>query len=938
VRFSCRIELLVFSFLLTAFCGIVSAQSSFIKLSGRNSQDVYTDMDETTDGGIIFGGYFFSDYTFTRCNASVDTLWNSVIFTSTDYNMNGMCALADGRFAIAGTDFNQGYEIGILAVTDSSGMLTDTLFFPSYAWGIWGNEVFALPDSGVMLAAYEDGYTCDNTVNIYRYDQALDAGWSRDFGTCDSYVNYSEGFGRVSGLMHFLRVYEYYFNPVNNSFYAAPTIYSFDTSNTVVFDSTYNTPYLFNDISGADDGGVIVYGTIDTLASKHIVLMRLSPAGDIRWARIAGSLYDEYPVSVVETNDHGFAVLASQYLPGSFTGVDLAFYKFDSLGQLQHSAIYGSTGNESGITMIKKTDGSLLILGRTNGFGPQVNMVIQLDSSGDFHPAYMINSISNHYCSGDTAVLSVSPPALHYLWSTGDTTASIQVTTGGNIELTVTDSTGSYYTVPFFSVYFDAAPDATINDTVFSICDGQTAQLAVPSGTGNQYEWYFNGAVIDSAHYRTYNAVLAGDYVVVVSNACGKDSSLTASVSVHQNPVIPQVTTYPSSQVCNNTPVTLTAFPGQDTIHWEWFANNNVVGDTLVLTQAQRYFITVTVTNQFGCVSPPLSLQVIIDAPPDVDITDSLRNICIPGSTVLPYTYSANYGTFTFMLGNTITSTRTSPWNLIAYTGGLYKVILSNTCGSDTDSVIVIANLKPVVDIFPDTPRVCSGNSILVTSLTHGLYQWTNNLGVVVSTDSVLHISGNNVSSYYYLKVTDPAANCFSTYSFTVSSKADPAPVINPNSDTVLCPGEQVVLEAGNFNSYLWSTGDNVSSITVYHHGTADTSLITITVVDSLNCSSSDTIQIISDLCTSVPETGFGNELKVFPNPSSGRITFEINETIAANHPVLFLFDFTGRVVLSERFIGNTITLEGSGFSSSQYCYLLTWKDSYRKGIVHFIR
>ena len=50
--------------------GFSSAQNSFIKVLGRNLQDVYSDMEETNDNGIIFGGTFYGDYYLTRCDST----------------------------------------------------------------------------------------------------------------------------------------------------------------------------------------------------------------------------------------------------------------------------------------------------------------------------------------------------------------------------------------------------------------------------------------------------------------------------------------------------------------------------------------------------------------------------------------------------------------------------------------------------------------------------------------------------------------------------------------------------------------------------------------------------------------------------------------------------------------------------------------------------
>jgi Xaa-Pro aminopeptidase len=69
--------------------------------------------------------------------------------------------------------------------------------------------------------------------------------------------------------------------------------------------------------------------------------------------------------------------------------------------------------------------------------------------------------------------------------------------------------------------------------------------------------------------------------------------------------------------------------------------------------------------------------------------------------------------------------------------------------------------------------------------------------------------------------VTD-TNGCRATDSITVVVHAHPAPHIAPLGRTVFCEGESVTLDAGDFSSYRWSTGDTTRTIIaaasgVYH-------------------------------------------------------------------------------------------------------------------------
>jgi len=52
--------------------------------------------------------------------------------------------------------------------------------------------------------------------------------------------------------------------------------------------------------------------------------------------------------------------------------------------------------------------------------------------------------------------------------------------------------------------------------------------------------------------------------------------------------------------------------------------------------------------------------------------------------------------------------------------------------------------------------------------------------------------------------------------------------LVTYNGDLVLCPGDSLVLDAGDFENYLWSTGDTTKSITVFEGGQYSVSAETI--------------------------------------------------------------------------------------------------------------
>ena len=69
----------------------------------------------------------------------------------------------------------------------------------------------------------------------------------------------------------------------------------------------------------------------------------------------------------------------------------------------------------------------------------------------------------------------------------------------------------------------------------------------------------------------------------------------------------------------------------------------------------------------------------------------------------------------------------------------------------------------------------------------------------------------------------------------------NPLPIVDLGSDTTLCGTETLLLDAGFFANYEWSTGDIVNPIQVDGERT-EPETIWVTVTDENGCHGSDTL------------------------------------------------------------------------------------------------
>lgn len=137
---------------------------------------------------------------------------------------------------------------------------------------------------------------------------------------------------------------------------------------------------------------------------------------------------------------------------------------------------------------------------------------------------------------------------------------------------------------------------------------------------------------------------------------------------------------------------------------------------------------------------------------------------------------------------------------------------------------IVISN-KPVVNIGNDT-TLCSGNSILLNAGNSGSqFLW--------STAATTQTISVNTTGSYWVKVTNGGCSASDTMMLAIQS----LPIVNIGSDTAICAGNSIVLNAGNTGAqYLWSTTATTQSISV---NTANTYWVKVA---NGNCVASDTM------------------------------------------------------------------------------------------------
>ncbi|HRO38433.1 MAG TPA: gliding motility-associated C-terminal domain-containing protein [Flavobacteriales bacterium] len=398
-------------------------------------------------------------------------------------------------------------------------------------------------------------------------------------------------------------------------------------------------------------------------------------------------------------------------------------------------------------------------------------------------------------CNGTTLSIDAFCPGCTYLWQDGSTAPTFLVSQPGTywVDVTANNCRAS----DTLHVAYKPVPSVFLgNDT--AICTGESLLLDATT-PGATYQWQ------DASTGSTFAATSAGSYQVTVDlNGCTAQDAVVVSVDP-----MPTVDLGGDQIVCPGTVATFDASTPGATYLW----NNGTSGPTLTSDQPGTYSVDVTVASCTVAASATLTNFTLqsVDLGPDLSVCAG-ASVAI-GTTVPGATYLWSTGAATDSISVGITGTY---W---------LQTTLNGCVVSDTLEVSSIP--IPAVSLGPDLMVCPGGVAVLDATLPGASYLWSNG-----ATTSAITVGGGDWS----VEVT--VAGC--SASDQVHIGEHPLPTVNLGADTVLCPGQSMVLDAFQPGAtYAWSTGSTSPSITV-----SSALQVSLTLTDANGCTASDGINV----------------------------------------------------------------------------------------------
>lgn len=594
--------------------------------NGDGKADVAVAKYNTNDLSIFIGSGTGS---FTAVgNYSVGS--NPTSVTTSDFNGDGIADLAT-------TNSNTG-DVSILT-GNSSG--TSFMTAVNYSVG-------TMPYSLVTGDFNMDGKMDLATANYVSNDVSILIGTG--LGTFLAPINYSVGTApsciktgdfNADGAMDFVVV-----NFVSNDFSILIGLGNGTFATAISYSIAYVAQPLSVTVNDFNADGILDLGV--SYRNNYISISLGTGIGTFMSPNLMYANYDATPIMSADFNGDNRADLVT-------------------INRLSNSiSVYSSTSTST-LNLVENIYANGLapmaaVLGDFNGDGKidivasniNSNSLITLLSSNP--PAISITG-TNSLCVGSSTVFTANG-ANTYTWSTGATSASINITPTISTTYSVigTNTLGCSNTQTIsISVY----PTPTISVNSGSICSGSNFSLT-PSG-GITY--------IYSSGSATVSPNISSTYTVYGSDALGCYGSAISSITVSPSPTI----SVNSGSICIGDSFTITP---SGAISYTYSSINPIITPSVTNTY------TITGEDALGCVSSVVN-SITVNSLPTLSIT-STNSVCINSSATIN---ALGASTYTWNTGSTTASVNITPTITTTYT--VIGTDLNNCSNSQTATVTV---------------------------------------------------------------------------------------------------------------------------------------------------------------------------------------------------------------------------------------------------------
>jgi len=437
-----------------------------------------------------------------------------------------------------------------------------------------------------------------------------------------------------------------------------------------------------------------------------------------------------------------------------------------------------------------------------------------------------------------------------------------------------------------------------------TFCKGDSVTLSVPYNNEYLYTWKLNNTAVSGADSCRFVAKLTGSYTAEVVNSKGicKTTSSATAITANDAPSPSFILTTGGTTLCQGDSVVLSV-TNTAGYSYQWRLNGGSVGaDSNIYIARSSGLYDLILANSTGCKATSVSpVPVVVNPLPTLSIISVKGNekfcsgesatLSVPANTA----YSYNWRRGTNLLDITTNS-------IVASEPGDYTVDISLAGCSVTAEPVTIEVIqkpsKPDIDKGSYTPEMCLGEKPLILSVDNIVpgysYQWYKNETPVSKSEAIEVTEAGN----YYLEAVTDICNSERDTAIISFAPAPPKPEIIVKGPTVWFLS--TTSKASRFKWYF--NGSSIADATGSSYVAGQNfGLYRLAVSDESGCYSfSDTVRIPLGI-TGIDDADPFEDVKIYPNPTTGTFTIEMNNNIFGEL-VIDIFAQNGSKILNIKF------------------------------------
>jgi gliding motility-associated-like protein len=432
------------------------------------------------------------------------------------------------------------------------------------------------------------------------------------------------------------------------------------------------------------------------------------------------------------------------------------------------------------------------------------------------------------FCTGDSVVLT-SSAAASYLWSNGATSQSITVYGTGAYSVTNTTADGCFTPASAFTntVMFPVPPAPTITaNGPITFCYGNNVVLTSSAASGYSWSNTFNTQGITVTLSGTYNLS------IIDANGCPSPLSNDVVVTVNPLPQSPVITALGPITFCEGGNVTLQS---NQPIGNSWSTGST--SDNINVNASGNYSVTYTDANNCtSLASNPVMVTAMALAPTPTISANGSTTFCENDSVVLTCSQAQTY----------LWSTGETTASITVQNAGNYSVFVTDVCNplNPNASVTITVNPSPVANFTAPVLLDCLPASIefINTSTNAAASLW--NFGDGGNSNETNPVYAYQFPGLYNISLTVFDTNgCSNTKTINEYIEIYPAAeisyTITPQVTTLLNSNITFQNNTENCASQIWDLGNfGTSNSAIYSYTFEDVGVyyVGLSVVTENGC------------------------------------------------------------------------------------------------------